>query len=65
VYIKYLLLTPPKMVHNLSGGRDTQVENHCSTSLRFTKPLRSCRMLLATDPKFEKCNEAYLGEREG
>jgi len=27
MYIKYLVLTP-QMVHNSSGGRDSQVENH-------------------------------------
>jgi len=28
LYTKYLLTIPPKMVHNLSVGRDPQVENH-------------------------------------
>jgi len=30
VYIKYLLVTLPKMVHDLCAGRDPQDENHCS-----------------------------------
>ena len=29
MYTKYLLATPPKMVHNPSGGRALQVKNHC------------------------------------
>jgi len=35
VSIKYLLATLPKMVHNASGGHDTQVENK-TTALRFS-----------------------------
>jgi len=37
VYIKYLLVTPPKMVHNTSGGHDSQVEKRWSEICHYTE----------------------------